>query len=112
MDDRTALPSQLSAVVRAVPGVESLYASTPGPVELVSRVVELVTQREVESAEVSVSGKPDNTADLVIKVTIGVEEAASATEVCRDVYDSICSFFTLKGETAPATIAVTVGRIG
>ncbi|QWT24594.1 hypothetical protein KPL76_04190 [Subtercola sp. PAMC28395] len=112
MNDRTALSSELSAVVRAVPGVESLYSSAPGPAELVSRVVELVTQREVESAEVGVSGKPESTADLVITVTIGVEEAASATEVCRDVYDSICSYFTLKGEAAPASIAVTVGRIG
>ncbi|PPF89502.1 hypothetical protein C5B96_00995 [Subtercola sp. Z020] len=109
MDDRTALTLTLTDLVRRVPGVTDVYSSVPVLVATVSKLSQLVTRRDLGPDLVTLS---EVDGELVVAVTIGVGEGLSATEVCREVYDAIAEHLAAGTAPQPASIAVTVGRIG
>lgn len=109
MDDRNALTQTLTDLVRQVPGVTSVYPSAPVLLATVSKVTQLVTQRDVAPDLVVIS---EERGELTVAVTIGVDVGMSATQVCREVYDAIAEHLAAGGAPEPASIAVRVGRIG
>ena len=91
MTDQLALQRRITDVVALVPGVDTVFA--------VSQAGDGLTVLPRESTNVSLT------------VTIGVDDAAGATEVCRLVYDAVIDELLLAGEM-PGSVTVKVASIG
>ena len=117
MDNRTALSRRLTELVREVEGVKAVYSSGSTVAAVTGAVGQTLTsnmlgapgEARAQAAHVALQGEND---DMVVSVTIGVSVGASATQVCRTVYDVIAEHFIQSGASEPGRISVRVGRIG
>ncbi|TFC57459.1 MULTISPECIES: hypothetical protein [unclassified Cryobacterium] len=103
------LSSELESVVRAVPGVDSLYPTEPVVATIVGAIVDALTHRERTSNLVAVT-----MGDAGINVSVAFRAVSSepATEVCRLVFDSIAMVLDASSITRIDSIHVTVASIG
>ena len=103
------LSSELEAVVRAVPGVDTLYPTKPVVATIVGAIVDALTHRERTSNLVTVT-----MGDAGINVAVAFRALSSepATEVCRLVFDSIAMVLDTRSITPIDSIQVTVASIG
>jgi hypothetical protein len=99
---------ELAAVALQVPGVDELYPTAP-VLNAVKQVVGAITQKPTAPEFVTVTESDDG---VTASVSIGISDVEAATEVCRQVYDTIEEYFVASGEPAVASIEVTVARIG
>ncbi|MEA9986137.1 MULTISPECIES: hypothetical protein [Subtercola] len=106
----TAAASVVGAVAGSVGGRVAGSVSRSAAVLDASAIDVSAITAEAVSARDSVRVS-DGPGGLVVSVTIGVDEADSATEACRRVYDVIADLLAAAGEPVES-IAVTVGRIG
>ena len=103
------LSSELESVVRAVPGVDTLYPTEPVVATIVGAIVGALTQRKRTSNVVTVTlGE----AGINVSVALRVLNSEPATEVCRLVYDSIAMALEARSITPIDSIQVTVASIG
>ncbi|MBC7442725.1 MAG: hypothetical protein H7311_09430 [Ramlibacter sp.] len=105
------LPSAglLDDLVRAVPGVDTLYSAAPFVATVIAAAVDAVTGRSSSANSVVIVQRKSG---LCVSVKIGIVESFAATEVCRRVHDAIAEQLDRTGEGPVAEIAVTVARIG
>lgn len=108
MPHTTKHTEELAAVVEQVPGVDELYPAAP-VLNVVKQVVGAITQKPTGPEFVAVTVSDDG---VSASVAIGISDAEAATEVCRQVYDTIAEYFVASGEPTVASIDVTVARIG
>ena len=109
MTDAAELAGNLEVIVRSVPEVTALYPTTPIVVTIVGSVVDALTQREKAPKLVTVT---TGMARLSVTARIGVADAASSTEVCRRVHDTIAANPAILALAPINTISVTVASIG
>ena len=109
MTDAAELAEKLETIVRSVPGVTVLYPTTPIVVTIVGSVVDALTQRAKAPKLVTVTTE---NAKLSVTARIGVAHAASPTEVCRRVHDTIAANPAALAFAPINTISVTVVSIG
>lgn len=109
MSTTTQHTEELAAVVGQVPGVDELYPAAPVLTTVVNQVVGALTQKPTPSEFVALTESDDG---LTASVAIGISDVAAATEVCRQVYDTIEEYFVASGKPAVTSIKVTVARIG
>lgn len=103
------LSSELESVVRAVPGVDTLYPTEPVVATIVGAIVGALTQRKGTSNLVTVTV---GEAGVNVSVALRVLISEPATEVCRLVYDSIAMVLEARSITPIESIQVTVASIG
>ena len=103
------LSSELESVVRAVPGVDTLYPTEPVVATIVGAIVDALTQRERMSNLVTVTM---GEAGINVSVAFRVLNSEPATEVCRLVFDSIVRVLDARSITPIDSIQVTVASIG
>ena len=103
------LSSELESVVRAVPGVDTLYPTEPVVATIVGAIVGALTQKKRTSNLVTVSVGETG---LNVSVALRVLNSEPATEVCRLVYDSIATTLETRSITPIDSIQVTVASIG
>ena len=113
MTDAADLAAELETVVRAVPGVITLYPTAPLVATIVGAVigavVDAITQRETSPNLITVStGKTG----LCVSASIGVADADSAAGVCRLVHDAIAANPATRAAEPIDMISVTVASIG
>lgn len=99
---------RLATAVGEVPGVEEIYP-TRTVTEALRQVVGAVLAKPGAPTLVQLTETPDG---LSASVAIGVSSGAAATEVSRQVYDTIEEQLTATGVSAVADIQVRVSRIG
>lgn len=111
MNDETPddLPTELTRLLRNVPGVHTVYATKPIITALVTAIIEAVRNDAVGMHLVTVNESSDGT-DIVASIGVAGDESASA--VCRRAHDALRSHFTDSGGAAPRSIKVSVGRVG
>jgi uncharacterized alkaline shock family protein YloU len=107
MPDTETLSTDLTELVQSTPGVRIVYdaASTIGRV--FDKVVDLVTGRESDTSPVVVKEPKGGTE---VRVSIGVGEDESASEVCRRVHDAVAAYLEQQGDEA-SEISVKVSSI-
>jgi hypothetical protein len=112
MRSTTSHTEKLAATVEQVPGVDELYPATPVLTAVVQHVVGAITQKPATPEFVGLNESADG---ITASVSIGISDAESATEVSRQVYDTIDHYFAESAEPdepAVTKIEVTVARIG
>jgi hypothetical protein len=109
MSTTTQHTEQLAAAVGQVPGVDELYPAAPVLTTVMNQVVGALTQKPTLPEFVAVTESDEG---LTASVSIGISDVEAATEVCRQVYDTIEEYFVASGEPAVSSIKVTVARIG
>lgn len=108
MHDAEALSADLTALVRAVPGVTTVYAAGSTIGRALGKVADLVTGNHGDTAPVQVKEQGTGT---TVSVSIGVADATSAAAVCRLVHETIADHLATSGDAA-SEIAVQVSSIG
>jgi predicted ArsR family transcriptional regulator len=103
------LPSELTRLLRNVPGVHTVYATRSPIPTIVSAVVELVKNEPIGVHLVTVDEDDDH---VDIRACIGVTSDESAPEVCRRAHDAIADFLSTDGDDRSRAISVSVGRVG
>jgi hypothetical protein len=103
------LLAELTALLRNVDGVHTVYATKPLVPTVIGAVVEAVRNDKVGMHLVGVHTHNGQTE---VVTCIGVFPDESASVVCRRAHDALRSFFLDSGREAPATIEVKVGRVG
>ncbi len=107
-------------MVAAVPGVVTLYPAQAAPVVAVVSLVARVARTEIPPlVVVSGSVRPAGAASaaveeddgMAVAVTIGVTEAVSAAETCREVYAAIVAHIARSGVAPARSVSVLVGAI-
>ncbi|MGY4859730.1 hypothetical protein [Cryobacterium sp. AP23] len=100
---------ELAAAVEQVPGVDELYPAVPVLTAVVHKVVGAITQKPTQPDYVAVTETDDG---VTASVSIGISDVEAATEVSRQVYDTIDAYFAASREQTVNRIEVTVARIG
>jgi hypothetical protein len=103
------LPSQLTSLLRNVPGVHTVYATKPIVPTLVTAVVELVKNDPVGLHLVTIAETDDG---FEVETCIGIADDEPAPDICRRAHDALYDFFANIGTAAPERIIVRIGRVG
>lgn len=103
------LPAELTALLRNVDGVHTVYATQSLVTTVVGAVVEAVRNDKVGMHMVGVYTRDGRTE---VETCIGVFPDEPASVVCRRAHDALRSFFLDSGREAPAAIEVRIGRVG
>jgi hypothetical protein len=109
MSTTTHHEEALAAVVGQVPGVDELYPAAPVLTTVVKEVVGALTQKPTRPELVAFTESDEG---IGAAVAIGISDGAAATDICRQVYDTIEEYFVAAGTPAVTSIKVTVARIG
>ena len=109
MIDAVELPDELSAVVRSLPGVSTIYSSAPVHATVATHLAKVVVRERPGEPSVLVAAGERGT---TVTVTIGVSDVEPATDVCRRVHDAILDHVVARGLPTPAAIEVRVASIG
>lgn len=102
------LSERLTAVIRAVPGVTTVYRSTPLLAGLVAATAALAPGGRAQPPLALVDQSSGAT---IVTVTIGVGDGQAAPEICGSVHDSIADYLSESGAPEPFIIRVTIGSI-
>lgn len=108
MPDTDALSTELTTLVRAVPGVTTVYNAGGAVGRALGMVADLVTGDHDGTPPVVVK---DPSAGTTVRVSIGVADSTSAASVCRHVHDVVAEHLAAHSDTA-SEIAVQVSSIG
>jgi len=108
-DEPTDLPSELTRLLRGVPGVHTVYATRSPIPTVISAVVELVKNDPVGVHLVTIHEDDDH---VDITACIGVTGDECAPDVGRRAHDAINDFFSSDGDQRLRTISVSIGRVG
>ena len=107
----TVVPStdQLDALVRQVPGVETLYPAGSLAASVLTATLDAVAHRVPAVPMVHLAQQADG---VRVAVKIGIGAAESSTEVSGRVHDAIAAHLLQSGNLPVAEIAVIVASIG
>lgn len=111
MNAASALPlsATLTSLVRAVPGVTTVYAAAPLPSVMATTIIAAATHRPPPADLVSVSARGDSAEILVV---IGVTDDEPAPDVCRRVHGATSTFLKERGDGIDYLVKVRIGSIG
>lgn len=105
----TKQTEELAAAVEQVRGVDELYPAVPVISAVVKKVVGAITQKPAAPELVAFTESDDG---VTASVSIGISDVEAATEVSRQVYDTIDAYLAASDAPAVSRIEVTVARIG
>ncbi len=108
-DEREDLPTALTALLRNVAGVHTVYATRAPIPTLVTAVVEAVKNEPVGVQLVTVAETDEQ---LEVTACIGVLEDEPAVDTVRRAHDAIDDFLVDGGELRERIVCVKVGRVG
>lgn len=111
MNDETGddLPTEVTRLLRNVPGVHTVYATKPLISAFFTAAVEALRNDPVGMHLVTANESDEGSEILAC---IGVTGDESASTVCRRAHDALRSYFTNRGDMAPRNIRVSIGRVG
>lgn len=109
IDTSEDVPSQLTALLRTVNGVHTVYATKSLVPTLITEVIELVTNEPVGLHLVTVAETDEG---VTVDVCIGISALEPAFIVARRAHDAVQAFFIDRGDSAPRCITVKIGRVG
>ena len=108
MPDTETVSTDLTELVQSTPGVRVVYDAGSTIGRVIDKVVDLVTGRESDTNPVVVKEPRGGTE---VRVSIGVGDDESATEVCRRVHDAVAAYLEQQGDEV-GEISVKVSSIG